>query len=45
MGNYDLLDEEVRRSTDTYAHLKSALLQCLCPDIKDSLAAQEYVVV
>ena len=37
---YDLLDEEVQTHTP-----KSALLQRLCPDIKDNLAAQEYVVV
>ena len=38
---YDSLDEE---STDTYAHLKSALLQRLCPDTEeDRLAAREQL--
>ena len=38
---YDSLDEE---STDTYSHLKSALLQRLCPDTEeDHLAAQEQL--
>ena len=38
---YDSLGEE---STDTYAHLKSALLQCLCPCTKEGcLAAREQL--
>ena len=38
---YDSLGEE---STDIYAHLKSTLLQCLCPDTEeDCLAAREQL--
>ena len=38
---YDSLGEE---SMDTYTHLKSALLQCLCPDTEeDCLAASEQL--
>lgn len=38
---YDSLDED---STDTYAHLKSALLRRLCPDTEeDRLAAREQL--
>ena len=38
---YDSLDED---STDTYAHLKCALLQRLSPDTEeDSLAAREQL--
>ena len=40
-GLYDSLGEE---SMDTYTHLKSALLQCLCPDTEeDCLAASEQL--